>query len=320
MSTENTLWMGDIEPWMNESLIAEYFHYFNINPSSIKLIKDRETNINKNYCFINFDNVNDSNNALITLNGKKIPNTNINFKLNWADYNSIFSKSLYVGNLNTEVDDIELYKLFKNKYNSVHHASVVTDKGVSKGYGFVIFRKEDEYLRSLNEMNGVSLHGNVIKVAEQKRKEDEENINNHKHRNHLENEKQYKKYGDESNKKNLNNHFVFNKKIHNNSNINQNVNKSCNININDNIVDTCKNINVNGFYDINNYYNSFQYNNQKMNSYTDNSDQNLEILDKIDEMTLIQKISQSINKTWAYYKNLYSTNEIKLRRKYIFLI
>ena len=321
MSTENTLWMGDIEPWMNESIIANYFHYYNINPSSIKLIKNRETNQNKNYCFINFNNMSDCSNALISLNGKQIPNTNINFKLNWADYNSIFSKSLYVGNLNTGVDDIELYKLFKRKYNSVHHASVVTDKGISRGYGFVIFRNEGEYLRSLNEMNGVELHGNIIKVAEQKKKENEDNnYNNRKYKNSFENEKQIKKFNDEINNNNLNNYFYLNKK-NNKSKIKKNVNKSCNININDNDVDNCKNRCINVIPNINsNCFNSLKYNNDIIEPNTNNNSPKLEILDRIDEITLIKKINQSINNTWKYYKNLYSEDDIKLRCKYIYLI
>ena len=312
MSTENILWMGDIEPWMNESIIKNYFQYYNINPSNIKIIKDRETKQNKNYCFIYFNNINDSSNALITLNGKKIPNTNINFKLNWADHNSIFSKSLYVRNLNSEVDDIELYKCFKKKYKSVHHASVVTDKGISRGYGFVIFRNEDEYLRSIKEMNGVKLHGNIIKVAERIKKENECKV-------HFENEKSSKKYDGEIKKNNLNNYTELNKK-NNNSNINQNVNSSC-ININDYTVNNCKNCNNNGISDNNSCFNYFNCKDEIMEFNTNNNNNNkLEILGKVDEMTLMKIINQSINKAWSYYKNLYSVDERKLRCKYFYLL
>ena len=59
----------------------------------------------------------EANQAIIQLNDKKIPNTNINFKLNWANQNSEGCRNLYVGNLPPEVDYIELYSLFKSKYN-----------------------------------------------------------------------------------------------------------------------------------------------------------------------------------------------------------
>ena len=35
MSAENTLWMGDIEPTMNESIILDSFKYFNIIPTNV---------------------------------------------------------------------------------------------------------------------------------------------------------------------------------------------------------------------------------------------------------------------------------------------
>ena len=172
MSTENNLWMGDIESWMTESFIMQSFNHYNVNPTSVKLIKNRETNTNKNYCFINFNNIKDANSTLLSLNGKQIPGTSLKFKLNWANYYSSFNKSVYVGNLNSDVDDISLYNLFKKKYNSVHHASVITDKGKSKGFGFVLFRNEEEYENCLKEMNGIEFHGNIIKVNEQKKKEE----------------------------------------------------------------------------------------------------------------------------------------------------
>ena len=148
MSDENTLWMGDIDQGMTESIIMNSFQYFNIYPLNVKFIKDKTKNINKAYCFVKFKNIQDVNKALY-LNGIKMPMTNTNFKLNWADYQTITMKTVYVGNLNLKVGDNELYNLFSNKYKSVHHASVITENGVSKGYGFVIFKDEEDYIRSL---------------------------------------------------------------------------------------------------------------------------------------------------------------------------
>ena len=68
---ESTLWMGDIEPWMTPEIIMNSFFEYGIKPLSIKMIKDHKLNISKNFCFINFENMVDANNALINLNGKK---------------------------------------------------------------------------------------------------------------------------------------------------------------------------------------------------------------------------------------------------------
>ncbi len=184
MSTNSTIWMGDIEPKMTEQDIMNCFLKFNIHPQNVKLIKDKKTNENKNYCFIYFKTIKEANAVLFKLNKKKIPGSSLVFRLNWANNRSIFNKSAYVGNLNPKVDDLKLYNLFKKKYPSVHHASVITENGVSKGYGFVLFNGKEEYEMSLKEMNGISFYGNIIKVKEQKKKnekshkDDNNNIDN----------------------------------------------------------------------------------------------------------------------------------------------
>lgn len=170
MSTKSTIWMGDIEPKMTEKEIMNYFLQFNIRPQNVKLIKDKRNNENKNYCFINFKTINEANKALFKLNGKRIPGSENSFRLNWAHCRSSFNKCAYIGNLNSKVDDIKLFGLFKKKYPSVQHASVITENGISKGYGFVLFNEQEEYERSLKEMNGILFYGNILKVREQKKK------------------------------------------------------------------------------------------------------------------------------------------------------
>ena len=175
MSMDKNLWMGDVKPWMDESFIIQAFNHYNFFPQNIKLIHDKVTKELKNYCFVNFQTIEEANKCLLFLTGKTIPNTQIKFKLNWANYFSAFNKSVYVGNLSPDVDDISLYKLFKEKYPSVHHASVISDKGVSKGFGFIQFKGEEDYEKCLKEMNGTLFHGNIIKVNEQRKS----NKNNH---------------------------------------------------------------------------------------------------------------------------------------------
>lgn len=171
MSTNSIIWMGDIEPKMTELDIMKCFYQYNIRPQGIKLIKDKKTNENKNFCFINFKSIKEANGAIFKLNGKKVPGYPFVFRLNWANNRSSFNKSVYVGNLNPQVDDIKLYNLFKKKYPTVHHASIITENGISKGYGFVMFNGKEEYEKSIKEMNGINFYGNIIKVKEQKKKD-----------------------------------------------------------------------------------------------------------------------------------------------------
>ena len=250
MSTENNLWMGDIKPWMDEPFILRAFNFYNINPLSVKLIHDRNTNELKNFCFINFETVEEANKCLIMLNGKQIPNTptnmSIKFKLNWANYFSSFNKSVYVGNLSPEVDDISLYNLFKERYSSVHHASVITDKGKSKGYGFILFRGEKDYEKCLTEMNGVLFHGNIIKVNEQRKKDDDVKSNNYN-----------------SNDNNNDNNY----------NLNVNTNNSHHHHQNKKTRNNEQNL-LNNIYNLNKH-NKIKYNNNNINSQLSNNINNI---------------------------------------------
>ena len=222
MNEENSLWMGDISPDIDESKIKLSFQYFNIFPISIKFIKDKRTNTNKNYCFVFFKNNEDANNALNQLNGKVIPNTNMTFKLNRATYHSPINRTIYVGNLNKSINDDLLLNFFQSRYNSVTKATVIKDKGISKGYGFVVFKKENEYKNSLKEMNQALFLGKKIVVKEQKRKDEDDNNNNNIYNNNINNN-----YSNLNNEKNnayyyrTDNNNNYNEQSNNNNNQNR---------------------------------------------------------------------------------------------------
>ena len=379
MNLENTLWMGGILPGMTEINILNSFRFYNIFPTGIKLIKDKQKNKNKSYCFISFKSFQEANNVLQYLNGKRIPNSEINFNLNWADYQG--AKTAYVGNLNLNVTKEDLFSFFKMRYKSVQNARVIYgDNGISKGFGFVVFKNEDEYLKCLKEMNGIYFYGNFIKVKEQIKKED------NRKRNNLNNDKNSNdNVLIKKNTININDIIIQNNIINNNNIINYNQN---NMNIN-NIENN--NIKINGFNSINNRYennniiskiqsdkininnseslskiiednksnfksnqiiddlfnkidsssiflninknnkiskmdensNKQQINNNKQNILNEKMikkenkkrELKLEILEKIDEITLNKKIHESILKTLSYQKMLYIKEGIKFKSK-----
>ena len=181
MNLENTLWMGGLLPGTTESQILDSFKYFNIFPVNIKLIRDKIKNKNKSYCFITFKSFEEAKNVLDFLDGKQIPNSDLIFRLNWSDYQGA-NKTVYVGGLSPNITKEDLFLFFKQKYKSVHNARIILDeKEISKGYGFVNFKSDREYYLCLKEMNGVNFCGNIIKVKEQiKKDEDYYNGNNKK--------------------------------------------------------------------------------------------------------------------------------------------
>ena len=198
MSMESTLWMGDIEPWMNRELILTSFIEYGLKPSSIKMLKDHKSNISRNYCFINCDTMFEANKALIELNGKKIPNTNITFRLNWANKHCELNQNLYIGNLPNDIDDITLFNIFKNKYPSIHHVSIITDKGESKGYGFIQFTDKYDYDKCLKEMDGYIIKGKPIIIRERIKKNNQEKNNAINKYNKLDTKNVYKQNNNDS--------------------------------------------------------------------------------------------------------------------------
>ena len=323
MSMESTLWMGDIEPWMTKEIIMNSFFEYGIKPSSIKMIRDHKLNISKNFCFINFENMVEANNALINLNGKKIPKTEINFRLNWANKHCERNRNLYVGNLPSDLDDIQLFNIFKEKYPSIHHVSIMTDNGESKGYGFIQFINKNDYEKCLKEMDGYFIKGKPIIVKERKKKNFEE-----KNWNNLNNSYKYNNINIPmviNNANNNNNKKIYNKKNNYNHGIN-------NINVrnmsNNEIINE---LNNDYFYKYNNKINPLlfskeQLNNNNSNNFEENEDlsssissssnsekrkfsANLDLIVNDDHNALNKKIQESVNKMFEHYKYQSKNNE-----------
>ena len=254
MNLDNTLWMGGILPGMTESQIMDSFKFFNVFPINIKFIRDKKKNKNKSFCFVTFKSFEDANNVLHHLNGKKIPNTEIIFRLNWADYQGS-NKTVYVGGLHPNVTKDDLISFFRLQYKSVYNARIILDEnGMSRGFGFVVFKSEEDYYKCLKEMNGVYFYGNFIKVNEQIKKEDENtnkkmkgnimnNLRNVNNNIYIKNNNMI----NINNITNINDIMIQNNIINNTNNINYYNQNECVINDNDNF----RNINNNKMMEYN---------------------------------------------------------------------
>ena len=277
MISNCTLWMGEIEPWMNESFIKASFNQYGFKPKSVRLITDKRANKYHNFGFITFANLEEANNALFKLNSKKIPNTNMYFKLNLTKNNSKNNKNVYVGNLPRKINDIELFKFFKSKYPSVYYASIIADNGISRGYGFVHFFDEKEYQKCLNEMDGKLFYNRIINVKEKKNIEEMTNVKNNNNINIL------------FNCFNINSFYNFNfmpfcPKNEKKEDFSSIENDETTISSQEKEKDLLSSNNL--------------FNNEK-NNFTENID----LLESDDNKTLYSKIQESVDKMFNYYKN-----------------
>lgn len=154
----NTVWMGDLEPYMDEFFILQAFDQMGETAKQVKLIHSKFSGLPAGYCFVEFRDGPSAQKAMLRLNGKIIPNSQppVRFKLNTnlsKDGKSRKEFSLFVGELSDDVDDFILYHAFKKRYPSCHTAKVVFDNhGLSKGFGFVRFSEETEQQKALIEM------------------------------------------------------------------------------------------------------------------------------------------------------------------------
>lgn len=159
---------------MTENFIIAAFRKMGEEPSAVRLMRNKYTGEPAGYCFVNFASDDNAMDAMHKLNGKPIPGTNpiVRFRLNSASnsYKMLGNErefSVWVGDLSSDVDDYQLYKVFSTKYTSIKTAKVILDgSGFSKGYGFVRFGIEDEQKSALYDMNGfIGLGTKPLKIC-----------------------------------------------------------------------------------------------------------------------------------------------------------
>ncbi|KAK8813922.1 RNA recognition motif-containing protein [Blastocystis sp. ATCC 50177/Nand II] len=165
-----TLWIGDVqENWTEDYLCALMRNAKGL--VSIKLMRDRATGEPQGFGFIDFATEEDAINGLNGYNGRPIPGTGYTFRLNYGGNgkNSNYSDnySIYIGELEPNVTDSQLYQIFKEKYLSFCGAKIMRETGtnISKGFGFIQFRARDEAETALKQMNGYVINGKPIKLS-----------------------------------------------------------------------------------------------------------------------------------------------------------
>lgn len=80
--SKTTLWMGELEPWMDENFVKGVFITATSEQVNVKVIRDKNSG-NAGYCFVEFASSEAASKAL-NLNGTPVPNSARMFKLNWA--------------------------------------------------------------------------------------------------------------------------------------------------------------------------------------------------------------------------------------------
>ncbi|KAK8507341.1 hypothetical protein V6N12_072608 [Hibiscus sabdariffa] len=168
-----SLWIGDLQPWMDENFLINIFAQTG-EVASAKVIRNKQTSLPEGYGFIEFVSHAAAERVLQSYNGVPMPSSEQNFRLNWASLGYGEKRqeegsdyTIFVGDLAADVSDYLLQETFKAVYPSVKGAKVVTDRttGRSKGYGFVRFANETEQIRAMTEMNGIYCSTRAMRVG-----------------------------------------------------------------------------------------------------------------------------------------------------------
>ncbi|XP_043709286.1 polyadenylate-binding protein RBP47-like isoform X2 [Telopea speciosissima] len=168
-----TIWVGDLHNWMDENYLNNCFGHTG-EVFSIKVIRNKQTGQSEGYGFVEFFSRPAAEKVLQNYHGTIMPNTELPFRLNWASFSTGdrrsdagSDRSIFVGDLASDVTDTMLQETFASRYPSVKGAKVVIDAntGRSKGYGFVRFGDESERSQAITEMNGVYCSNRPMRIG-----------------------------------------------------------------------------------------------------------------------------------------------------------
>lgn len=159
--------MGDLDSFMDEGWIIECFKARGFTALNVRIVNDARTGARKNFCFVDFGDVDRATMVLNKLQNVDMPGTDgkKQFRLNRAEFGKKtegggggnIEYSLFVGDITNDVTDVEFLEFFREKYESVRSIKIVKDhQDNTKGYGFARFFDEKEFEDALKTMNGIT--------------------------------------------------------------------------------------------------------------------------------------------------------------------
>eukprot|EP00245_Coleochaete_scutata_P018132 TRINITY_DN9266_c0_g1_i1.p1 TRINITY_DN9266_c0_g1~~TRINITY_DN9266_c0_g1_i1.p1 ORF type:complete len:147 (-),score=13.12 TRINITY_DN9266_c0_g1_i1:107-547(-) len=111
MEEVKTLWVGDLQFWMDENYLHSAFVASN-QVQSVKIIRNKVTGYSEGYGFVEFTSHGAAEQVLQAYNGSPMPHADQMFRLNWASFGIGERRpetgpehSIFVGDLANDVTD-----------------------------------------------------------------------------------------------------------------------------------------------------------------------------------------------------------------------
>ncbi|GAX12058.1 polyadenylate-binding protein [Fistulifera solaris] len=174
-----SLYVGDLAPDVNESLLFEIFSA--LGPvASIRVCRDAVTRRSLGYAYVNFHQMADAERALDTMNFSMIKSKPC--RIMWSQRDPSLRRSgvgnIFVKNLHESIDNKQLYDTF-SLFGNILSCKVVTDRetGGSKGYGYVHYETAEAANAAIEKLHGMLIDGQEVQVGHFMRRNDRPDVN-----------------------------------------------------------------------------------------------------------------------------------------------
>ena len=146
LKNKNKLFIGGLKPETSIKDINDYFSIYGKVESAYIMI-DKETNLSRRFGFVSMENIN-SIMKILNLQPHFILNKQVEVKLALPDSSPIESKKeirhdnnrkIFIGGVGKSLSERELVEYFI-KYGEISECFIKRNNGVSRGFGFLIFK------------------------------------------------------------------------------------------------------------------------------------------------------------------------------------